>query len=216
MSDSSTSQPPLDRNKVRRSTLEELTNLPNMLTMMRIVLIVPVMILMLREDPKSSFYAMLLVSAAAVTDWLDGYLARTRGLESLMGKLLDPLADKLLVMAILIVSAELGRIPGWFVVLLLSREISVTALRALAGQEGLTIEVVSSGKFKTALQLCGLVGLVTWFTYPIDFGFMSSNVNFGALGFALLVLSMVFSLMSAFTYFRRFMGAIASQKMEQS
>ncbi|MEC9073355.1 MAG: CDP-alcohol phosphatidyltransferase family protein, partial [Myxococcota bacterium] len=113
MSDSSTSQPPLDRNKVRRSTLEELTNLPNMLTIMRIVLIVPVMILMLREDPKSSFYAMLLVSAAAVTDWLDGYLARTRGLESLMGKLLDPLADKLLVMAILIVSAELGRIPGW-------------------------------------------------------------------------------------------------------
>ena len=133
-----------------------------------------------------------------------------------MGKLLDPLADKLLVMAILIISAQLGRIPGWFVVLLLSREISITALRALAGQEGLTIEVVSAGKLKTALQLCGLVGLVTWFTYPIDFGFAVHNVNFGALGFGLLALSMVFSLLSAFTYFRRFMGAIASQKLENT
>jgi CDP-diacylglycerol--glycerol-3-phosphate 3-phosphatidyltransferase len=216
MSEISPSLPKLDRTKVRRSTFEELTNLPNLLTMMRIVLIVPVVILMLREDPKSSFLATLLLSVAAITDWLDGYLARKRGLESLVGKLLDPLADKLLVMAILIISAQLGRIPGWFVVLLLSREISITALRALAGQEGLTIEVVSAGKLKTALQMCGLVGLVSWFTYRIDFGFTTHEVNFGALGFGLLILSMVFSFLSALIYFRRFMGAIATQKLEHS
>ena len=203
-----------DRRHVRRSTREELTNLPNLLTMMRVVLIAPVMILMLREDPLSSFYATMLFSVAAITDWLDGWLARRRGLESLVGKLLDPLADKLLVMAILVMAAQLGRIPGWFVVLVLAREITISSLRALSSQEGLVIAVVSAGKLKTALQMVGLVGLLAWYTYPIQFiGFGTHLVNFGAIGFALLLLSMVFSLASAVTYFSRFMGAIAAKKM---
>ena len=78
------------------------------------------------------------------------------------------------------------------------------------------IEVVQSGKFKTALQLCGLIGVLIHYNYVIDFGFVETLVDFSALGFALLALSMVFSLMSAFTYFARFMLAIDSKKKDGS
>ena len=119
-------------------------------------------------------------------------------------------------MATLVIAAQLGHIPGWFVVLLLAREISITGLRSIAGQEGLVIEVVQSGKFKTALQLCGLIGVLIHYNYVIDFGFVETLVDFSALGFALLALSMVFSLISAFTYFARFMLAIDSKKKDGS
>ena len=202
----------LDKTVVRRSTREEFGNLPNMLTLARIALIPPVIVAMLANTPKSCFVAALLCSLAAITDWLDGWLARRRGLESLVGKLLDPLADKLIVMAILVVAAELGHMPGWFVVILLAREISVTGLRALAGQEGLTVAVHETGKWKTALQLTGLIGVVTHYAYRIDFGFTVQVVDFGGLGLGLLALSMVFSLLSAFGYFNGFMSAIAESK----
>ena len=204
------------RTKKQRNIREEFTNIPNMLTMGRIALIPPVMLLMLEDTPHSAFWAAVLFSAAAITDYLDGYLARKMGLVSLLGKLLDPLADKLIVMATLVIAAQLGHIPGWFVVLLLAREISITGLRSIAGQEGLVIEVVQSGKFKTALQLCGLIGVLIHYNYVIDFGFVETLVDFSALGFALLALSMVFSLISAFTYFARFMLAIDSKKKDGS
>ena len=146
--------------KKQRNIREEFTNIPNMLTMGRIALIPPVMILMLEGTPLAAFWAAILFSAAAITDYLDGYLARKMGLVSLLVKLLDPLADKLIVMATLIIAAQMGTIPGWFVVLLLARELGITGLRSIAGQEGLVIEVVQSGKFKTALQLCGLIGII--------------------------------------------------------
>ena len=185
-----------------------------MLTMGRIALIPPVIILMLEDSPKSAFLAAVLFSAAAITDYLDGFLARRMGLVSVLGKLLDPLADKLIVMATLVIAAQLGHIPGWFVVLLLAREIGITGLRSIAGQEGLVIDVVQSGKFKTALQLCGLIGVLIHYPYPIDFLFVETVVDFSALGFALLAFSMVFSLISAFTYFARFMLAIDTLKKD--
>jgi len=197
---------------VRRSTREEFANLPNLLTLLRIVLIVPVMVLMSEGTPLACFYAALLCAVAAITDWLDGWLARRRGLESLVGKLLDPLADKLLVMAILIMATQMGRIPGWFTVLLLARELTITALRALAASEGLQIHVTEAGKWKTAFQFTGIIGLLVYYTYAIPFGFGTYPVNFGALGIGLLSLAMVFSVVSAITYFARFMGAIAETK----
>ncbi|MEZ4268185.1 MAG: CDP-diacylglycerol--glycerol-3-phosphate 3-phosphatidyltransferase [Myxococcota bacterium] len=212
MPTSPTQDLPLDKQTVRRSTREELTNLPNVLTLMRIVLILPIIALMVWDTPKTSFFAALLFGIAAATDWLDGWLARRRGQESLMGKLLDPLADKLIVMATLVIGAELGRIPGWFVVLLLSRELSITGLRAMASSEGLMIHVVETGKWKTALQLVGLVGIIVHYSYWVDFGFTRQIVNFNALGFGLLLLSMVFSLASAGAYFNSFLKAIAARK----
>ena len=203
----------ISRKEVRKVTREELTNLPNILTMMRIALIPPVMILILMESPKASFIAALLAGLAAITDWLDGWLARRSGQVSLVGKLLDPLADKLLVMAILVVCTQLHRIPGWFVVLLLSRELSIAGLRSIASQEGLLIAVVETGKWKTALQLTGLIGIIVHYSYLVDFGITEVVVNFNGLGFGLLLLSMVFSLVSAGAYVVNFMRAIATQEV---
>jgi len=195
----------------RRSLAQEARQLPNILTFLRIALIPPVMWLMLQETLVGNFIATILFAIAAVTDWLDGWLARRQGLESLLGKLLDPLADKLIVNAVLVLAAELGRIPGWFVVLLLSREIAITGLRSIASSEGLSVDVVQSGKLKTALQLIGLVGLLIHERFLIDFVVVEVVVDFNVLGAALLGLSMVFSLVSAFTYFRGFGRAVAAR-----
>jgi CDP-diacylglycerol--glycerol-3-phosphate 3-phosphatidyltransferase len=193
----------------RHPLREELTNLPNLLTYARIAAIPVVLWMMWAETPAMSFLASVVFSLAAITDWLDGYLARKRGQESILGKLLDPLADKLIVMATLVVAVELGRVPGWFVVLLLSRELAVSGLRSIASQEGLVVEVVQAGKWKTALQLTGLVVVLIHYPYRIDFLVAERVVDFGRMGFALLLLSMSFSLVSAGTYFHGFLRAIA-------
>jgi CDP-diacylglycerol--glycerol-3-phosphate 3-phosphatidyltransferase len=198
--------------KKRRSIREEFTNLPNMLTMGRICLIPPVLALMLTETRLTNLLAAVLFGVAAITDWLDGYLARKRGLESVLGKLLDPLADKLIVMSTLVIAAQLHHIPGWFVALLLAREMAIGGLRSIAGQEGLMIDVVPAGKWKTALQLIGLVGIIIHYPYCIDFLFVEAVVHFNGLGLGLLALSMIFSLVSAVIYFTRFLKAIKAQK----
>ena len=197
--------------KKRRPLSEEITKLPNLLTLGRIVLIPPVMAFLLMDSRVGNFIAVLLFAVAAITDWLDGYLARKQGLESLLGKFMDPLADKLIVQAVLIVAAELHRIPGWFVVLLLSREVAITGLRAIASSEGLQIDVVQSGKLKTALQLVGLVALILHERFLVDFLIAEAWVDFNVVGVALLAISMIFSLASAFTYFRGFARAVAQR-----
>lgn len=212
MDETSAKGPPVDKRTVRRSTREEFLNVPNMLTLARIGMIPPVMLLLVWDTPKTSFYAAVLFGLAAFTDWLDGWLARRNNLVSMVGKLLDPLADKLIVMATLIIAAELHRIPGWFVVLLLSREIAITGLRSMASKEGLEIAVVETGKWKTALQLCGLIALLVHYSYRVDFFVLERVVHFNALGIGLLTLSLVFSLVSAVTYFVRFLKAVAARK----
>ncbi len=203
------------------SIREEVTNLPNLLTFGRILAIPPVMLLMLQNTPESNFWATALFSLAAITDWLDGYLARKRDLVSLLGKLLDPLADKLIVLAVLVTAVQLTdaagepHVPGWFVVVLLSRELSISGLRAMAASEGLEIAVVRTGKWKTALQLCGLVGVIIHYSYPVDFLFTTVSVDFGALGLALLAVSMVFSLISAGAYFSRFLRAVVAPRPDE-
>jgi len=207
--------PDPDRPPLRRSLREEVTNLPNLLTFARIALIPPVMVLMLLDTRVANFYATLLFTLAAITDWLDGYLARRQGLVSVLGKLLDPLADKLIVLATLIVAAELGRIPGWFVVLLLSREVAIGGLRTIASSEGLSVDVISSGKLKTAFQLIGLVALILHDAYLIDFGLFARVIDFNALGIGLLALAMFFSLWSAVQYFHQFLVALARRTAEE-
>jgi CDP-diacylglycerol--glycerol-3-phosphate 3-phosphatidyltransferase len=193
------------------SLAEELRKLPNILTVSRIVMIPPVMVCMALGTRLGNFIAVMIFTAAAITDWLDGWLARRQGLESVLGKFLDPLADKLIVQAILIMAAELGRIPGWFVVLLLSREIAITGLRAIASSEGLSVEVSAGGKYKTAFQLVGLVGLLLHETFRVDYLVTVIDVNFNGFGVLMLGLSAFFSYASAFSYFRGFARAVAAR-----
>ena len=123
---------PLDREvraARRRSMRQDAFNLPNLLTMGRIAIIPLVLWLLQRGSPNDCVVAALVYSGAAITDLLDGYLARRMNIVSVLGQFLDPLADKLLVMAVLVWMVPLGRISEWAVVLLLGREISITGLR---------------------------------------------------------------------------------------
>ena len=192
---------------------QDLVNVPNALTFFRIALIPVVALFIYYGDPVSCIIAVLLFSVASITDWLDGYIARRQNLVSMTGKFLDPLADKLLVMTALIMLVPLGRLPAILVVIILAREISVTALRALAAGENMIIEAGGGGKLKTAFQMTGLLGLITHYTYEINyFGLFVLEINFHRLGFWLLLISVLFSLLSAWLYFRGFLDAIAEQR----
>ncbi|HEX3773505.1 MAG TPA: CDP-diacylglycerol--glycerol-3-phosphate 3-phosphatidyltransferase, partial [Polyangiaceae bacterium] len=149
-----------ERRRRRHSLRQDAFNVPNLLTMARVAVIPLVIILLGRGSPKDCTWAALVYSAAAITDLLDGYLARRMNVVSVLGKFLDPLADKLLVMAVLVYMVPMGRIPEWAVVLLLAREIAVTGLRSIASSEGVVIAAGDDGKSKTALQMIGILALI--------------------------------------------------------
>lgn len=183
-------------------------NIPNILTLFRIILIPIVCVFIFFGDPVSNLIAVLLFWIASITDWVDGYLARKLGLVSITGKFLDPLADKLLVMACLVMMLPMGRIPSWVAIILLGREITISSLRAIAATEGYVISAGEGGKFKTSFQMVGLIGLLIHYTYEVNFVVTTIKVNFHILGLGLLLISVVFSISSAFEYFRGFIGAI--------
>lgn len=218
---------PKHRRRRRRGALgEELLNLPNMLTMLRVVAIPVVMWLLAASDPdlagewsarRATFWATLLFFLASVTDFLDGWLARRMDLQSVFGKFMDPLADKLLVMAVLIELVALDRTPPWLVALLLSRELGITGLRAIATEEGIPLGSDRFGKWKTALQMTGLAGLMLHFRVDTDLIVLSGPVDYHRVGFALLLVSMVFSLASAAGYMLTFLrGAFGLQRAQQA
>jgi CDP-diacylglycerol---glycerol-3-phosphate 3-phosphatidyltransferase len=176
-------------------------------------LIIPLVLwLMDRGTPKDCVYAALVYAGAAITDLLDGILARQMGIVSVLGKFLDPLADKILVMATLIWLVPMGRIPAWAVVLLLTRELSITGLRSIASSEGIVIAAGEGGKSKTALQMVGILCLIIGYPYhlsvpPISFGL----VDLAVVGRALVYISLIFSLGSAVGYIRGFGQALAQR-----
>jgi CDP-diacylglycerol--glycerol-3-phosphate 3-phosphatidyltransferase len=201
-----------ERRRRRRSLSEDALNVPNLLTMGRVAGIPLVILLLDRGSPKDCWWAALVYSAAALTDLIDGWLARRMHVVSVLGKFLDPLADKLLVMAVLIYLVPLGRIPAWAVTLLLARELSVTGLRSIASSEGVVIAAGDDGKSKTALQMVGLLCLILGYPYhltlgPIDLG----DVDLVYVGRALVYVSLVFSIMSALSYTRLFAEAVEAK-----
>lgn len=201
-----------ERRKRRRSLSEDALNLPNLLTMGRVAVIPLVILLLDRGSPKDCWWAALVYSAAALTDLVDGWLARRMHVVSVLGKFLDPLADKLLVMAVLIYLVPLGRIQAWAVTLLLARELAITGLRSIASSEGVVIAAGDDGKSKTALQMAGLLCLILGYPYhltlgPLDLG----EVDLVYVGRALVYVSLVFSIMSALSYTRLFAEAVEAK-----
>lgn len=195
----------------RQSLREDALNLPNLLTMGRIVAIPLVLWLMALDTRVSNFWAMMLYSLAAVTDFVDGYLARRMGLISVLGKFLDPLADKLIVLATLVLMVEQGRVPAWAVIVIAARELSVTALRTIAMSEGVVIAASRGGKDKTAVQMVAVLALILHDTYYLDFGFHAGLVNMNAVGLVLLYLSVVFTLTSAGEYLALLVDAVEAK-----
>lgn len=200
----------------RKSLKEDAFNLPNLLTMGRIAIIPLVLWLLQLGSPSDCLTAAWVYAAAALTDLLDGYLARKMNIVSVLGKFLDPLADKLLVMATLIWMIPLGRVPAWAVVLLLSRELAVTGLRSIASTTGLVIAAGDGGKMKTAIQMSAILCLIIGYPYHLSLGFYDLGiVDLVHVGRALIYASLVFSLVSAFQYVSLFADAIEAKEKDQ-
>jgi CDP-diacylglycerol--glycerol-3-phosphate 3-phosphatidyltransferase len=197
----------------RRSLKQDAFNVPNLLTMGRIVIIPLVLWLLDSGTPRDCAWAAIVYGAAAITDLLDGYLARKMNVVSVLGKFLDPLADKLLVMACLVWMVPMGRIPEWAVALLLAREISVTGLRSIASSEGVVIAAGEGGKSKTALQMIGIIALIVGFPYHLSLGPLDLGVvDLVVVGRTLVYISLIFSITSAFQYVGLFAEAVEAKE----
>jgi CDP-diacylglycerol--glycerol-3-phosphate 3-phosphatidyltransferase len=135
-------------------------NVPNLITLTRILLIPVFVALFVMPDPDRSIMAAVVFVTAAVSDLLDGYLARRSGQVTKLGKLLDPIADKLLVLSALILLLNIDRVSALVAILILAREVAVTGVRAIAASEGLIIQAETTGKYKMALQVIAIVLLI--------------------------------------------------------
>ena len=171
-------------------------NLPNSLTLFRVACIPVLVILLFFPNKLTSFLAALVFALASISDLLDGFLARRRQLVTTFGKFLDPLADKLIVSAALIMLIPLGRAPAWMVVVIVGRELAITGLRSMAVSEGKVISADELGKKKMVFQIVAILGLLLHYEY---FG-----INFHAVGMFFLWLAVILTLWSGFNYFRRF------------
>jgi len=170
---------------------------PNLLSFFRI-LVIPVLVYLLTfADPISALSAAAIFVFASLTDYFDGYLARRNKSVTPLGQILDPLADKLMVASALIMLAALDRpqepsVPAWLVVVILAREIAVTAIRGIALSEGIVMQAENLGKYKFVLQAFAIVGLSIHYRY---WGF-----DFFAAGMYFLVLSAVVAFWSGVHY----------------
>jgi CDP-diacylglycerol---glycerol-3-phosphate 3-phosphatidyltransferase len=172
-------------------------HVPNLLTFARFVT-VPLLVVLLRDPGRvAGAVAAGIFFMACLSDYFDGYLARKYSLTTTLGKFLDPLADKVLVAAILIMLIDLPRPrpPAWLVVLVIGRELAVTGLRAIASGEGIILPAEELGKYKMILQMFALHGLLIHFTYV--------HVNFHLAGMYFLWMSTAVSLWSGVVYTKR-------------
>lgn len=135
-------------------------NIPNMLSISRIVAVPIFIVLMLDPTPVRALIAGIVFSVASATDWLDGYLARKWGQVTKIGKLLDPVADKILVASALIMLVDIARIPAWIAIVIIGREMAITGLRAMAASEGIIIPAENMGKYKVGAQITAVLCLV--------------------------------------------------------
>lgn len=169
---------------------------PNALTLFRIVSVPLIVALLYVPNALTCFVAALLFSAAAITDYFDGYLARRKGLESEFGKVMDPLADKLLITSTLIMLAAMGRAPAWMVCLIIGRELAVTGLRSIIAQHEMDLSASNLGKYKTGFQIAALIPLLLHHAYLyVDFHLVGMFFLWGAL---------VLTIWSGVDYFVRF------------
>jgi CDP-diacylglycerol--glycerol-3-phosphate 3-phosphatidyltransferase len=142
-------------------------NVPNLLTVVRILLVPVVVVALLAETPNADMFAAIVFAVAAFTDGLDGYIARSRGSITTFGKLMDPLADKLLIIAPLVSLVSLGRIAAWVAMVIIAREFAVTALRMVAVEQGVVIPASFLGKLKTVTQVGAIFAVIAVSSTPL-------------------------------------------------
>jgi CDP-diacylglycerol---glycerol-3-phosphate 3-phosphatidyltransferase len=143
-------------------------NVPNVLTVVRILLVPVLVVALLEKTGGGDLLAAIVFAIASLTDAIDGYLARSRNWVTTFGKLMDPIADKLLIVAALIALVSLGRLEAWVAMVIIAREFAVTVLRVAAGtQQGVVISASSLGKLKTAVQVAMVLVLIAVHGRPL-------------------------------------------------
>jgi CDP-diacylglycerol--glycerol-3-phosphate 3-phosphatidyltransferase len=171
-------------------------NIPNKITILRIVLVPIFVALMLTRIPYGGSLAAAIFVIAALTDSLDGYLARKWKQVTKLGAILDPLADKLLITAALISLVELGRIPGWIAIVIIGREFAVTGLRVVKAEEGIIIPASKMGKLKTISQVTAVLLIILQKLY--------SPLAPFALGQWFMYIAVIITIVSGIEYFYKF------------
>ena len=192
-------QPTVDTQK---DAFKRFVTNPNTLTLFRVVAVPLVVLLLLMPGRLTCFVAALLFSLAAITDYFDGYLARQMNLVSNFGKVMDPVADKLLVSSTFIMLASLGWVPAWMVCIIVGREIAVTGLRNLMAQSRKDVSASNLGKYKTGFQIAAAIPLLLHYSYL--------GVNLHAIGVFFLWGALIFTLWSGIDYFVRHRGLLQS------
>ena len=172
-------------------------NLPNKLTIFRVILI-PVFIIALMSgiitEPVNRYVGVVIFCVASFTDYLDGHIARKYNLVTNFGKFMDPLADKLLVSSALICMIELGFLPAWIVIIIISREFIITGFRLIAAEGGLVIAASWWGKIKTVTQMLMIILVL------LGVG--------GIIGNILIILATVFTVISGVDYIVKNIGVL--------
>jgi CDP-diacylglycerol--glycerol-3-phosphate 3-phosphatidyltransferase len=181
---------------MKNERINSLLTHPNTLTLFRIVSVPVIVVLLMVPNRFTALLAGLIFSAAAITDYFDGYLARRYGLVSNLGKVMDPVADKLLVSCSLIMLTALGWMPAWIACVIIGRELAVTGLRNIIAQNKQDVSASSLGKYKTGFQIAAIIPLM--FHYPA-FGF-----DFQIVGRFFLWGALLFTVWSGADYFLRF------------
>ncbi len=184
---------------------ENKSNLPNILTILRLACI-PLVFICLHYFPGKwgSFLAALFFGMACITDFLDGFFARKYGSVTVLGKFLDPLADKILISATMILLIPLGRIPILIVILIIVREMAITGLRSIAVSEGIVIQASTLGKYKTIFQSVATVVLCLHYEY--------FDIDLHAVGMVFLWVALILTLWSGWAYFHKFSKVFSPKK----
>lgn len=169
---------------------------PNSLTLFRIVAVPLIVILLMFPNRLYALIAGLLFSAAAITDYLDGFFARKKGLVTNLGKVMDPVADKLLVSSAFVMLASLGWVPAWMACIIIGREIAVTGLRNIIAEKGEDVSASKLGKYKTGFQIAAIIPLIIH--YPL------LGINVQTVGWTFLWGALVFTIWSGADYFIKF------------
>jgi CDP-diacylglycerol--glycerol-3-phosphate 3-phosphatidyltransferase len=179
---------------------QQILSLPNGLTIIRILAIPIILILLFSSGRIYQVITAFLFLLVAVTDTLDGYLARRRGVVTTLGKFLDPLADKLLVVTALIALIPARGIPFWMVIVIVGREIAVTGLRGIAVSQGIVIAASDLGKYKTVFEVAAITFLILNGEY--------FSIDFYLVGMVLLWIALTMTVISGIDYFKTFLKTI--------
>jgi CDP-diacylglycerol--glycerol-3-phosphate 3-phosphatidyltransferase len=183
---------------------KKVLNLPNAITMLRIGIIPVLFFLLQSPGPTGSLVIACIFVVAALTDLLDGYIARRYQIVTTMGKFLDPIADKLVVNTAMILMIPLGRIPAWIVAIIIIRDFTVDGIRTIASSEGIIIGSSRLAKQKTLCQVVAVTALM------IHYPFMGADAHL--VGIVILYVALFLTLYSGLDYLMKFFKEVFNKK----